>query len=194
MAGRKRAFDREIALDKAMRVFWNNGFAGTSVSNLTSELGINTPSLYAAFGNKEQLFKEVMSHYSTHYVSRHYKNLIGESELSFKERLEVCFSGLIALFTDGETPLGCLLVKSVNESESVAFPEEVRQRQYNTANLAKRRKVDGEVEGIGEESQETQKANQWFEEAEEAEQALSSQPDAEMVKAMAAHLVPRSQG
>ena len=124
MAGRKRAFDREIALDKAMRVFWNNGFAGTSVSNLTSELGINTPSLYAAFGNKEQLFKEVMSHYSTHYVSRHYKNLIGESELSFKERLEVCFSGLIALFTDGETPLGCLLVKSVNESESVAFPEE----------------------------------------------------------------------
>ena len=50
-AGRKRAFDKQEALDKAMRVFWASGYSGTSLSDLTTALGINKPSLYAAFGN-----------------------------------------------------------------------------------------------------------------------------------------------
>ncbi|MCB1719370.1 MAG: helix-turn-helix transcriptional regulator, partial [Candidatus Competibacteraceae bacterium] len=49
-AGRKRAFDKAEALDKAMRVFWENGYSGTSVTDLTAALGINKPSMYAAFG------------------------------------------------------------------------------------------------------------------------------------------------
>jgi len=124
MAGRKRTFNKEDALDKAMRLFWNNGYAGTSIANLTSELGINTPSLYAAFGNKEQLFKEALFHYSKQYVEPHYQHLTHSSDANLKERLQACFYGLIELFTDSDTPLGCLIVKSVNESNGITFPVE----------------------------------------------------------------------
>ncbi|MCK8120916.1 TetR/AcrR family transcriptional regulator [Pseudoalteromonas sp. 2CM32C] len=139
MAGRKRAFDREIALDKAMRIFWNNGYAATSVAHLTSELGINTPSLYAAFGNKEKLFKEVIAHYITQYADPCYRHITEPSDAPFIERLRACFYELIQEFSDADTPLGCLLVKSVNESDSVAFPEEatvyINQFGLKTQNL-----------------------------------------------------------
>ena len=139
MAGRKRAFDREIALDKAMRIFWNNGYAATSVAHLTSELGINTPSLYAAFGNKEKLFKEVIAHYITQYADPCYRHIAEPSDAPFIERLRACFYELIQEFSDADTPLGCLLVKSVNESDSVAFPEEatvyINQFGLKTQNL-----------------------------------------------------------
>jgi len=125
MAGRKRTFDKQVALDKAMRLFWRNGYAGTSIANLTAELGINTPSLYAAFGNKEKLFKEALAHYELQYVQPHYQHLIETSDTSLKEQLQACYYGLITLFSEGDTPLGCLLVKSVNELDSVAFPKEV---------------------------------------------------------------------
>ncbi|GAD89633.1 putative TetR family transcriptional regulator [Vibrio halioticoli NBRC 102217] len=139
MAGRKRSFDRDIALDKAMRIFWNNGYAATSVANLTSELGINTPSLYAAFGNKEQLFKEVVAHYIKQYSEPCYRHITEPSDAHFIERLRACFYELIQKFSDADTPLGCLLVKSVNEYDSVAFPEEatvyIKQFGLKTKNL-----------------------------------------------------------
>lgn len=139
MAGRKRSFDRDIALDKALRIFWNNGYAATSVANLTSELGINTPSLYAAFGNKEQLFKEVIAHYITQYSEPCFRHIIEPSDVPFIERLRATFYELIQQFSDADTPLGCLLVKSANESDSVAFPEEatayIKQFGLKTQNL-----------------------------------------------------------
>jgi len=62
--GRPREFDAEKALDKAMRVFWKKGYEGTSLPDLTRAMGINRPSLYAAFGNKEQLFRKAMDRYN----------------------------------------------------------------------------------------------------------------------------------
>ncbi|AZG74891.1 MULTISPECIES: TetR/AcrR family transcriptional regulator [Shewanella] len=123
-AGRKRAFDKEVVLDKAMRLFWANGYSGTSVANLSSELGINTSSLYGTFVNKEQLFKDALAHYQKQYVEVNYSHLVEPSNATLKERLQACFYGLIELFTSDETPRGCLLVKSLNESDSVAFPED----------------------------------------------------------------------
>src|SRR5258708_33993834 len=61
--GRPRAFDREVALDRALRLFWTQGFEGTSISDLTDALDINPPSLYAAFGSKEELFREALGLY-----------------------------------------------------------------------------------------------------------------------------------
>jgi AcrR family transcriptional regulator len=58
--GRPQAFDREAALDCALRLFWTQGFEGTSISDLTEALDINPPSLYAAFGSKEELFREAL--------------------------------------------------------------------------------------------------------------------------------------
>src|SRR5205823_11141215 len=61
--GRPRAFDPDAALDRAMHVFWAKGYEGASLSDLTRSMRINRPSLYAAFGNKEQLFRKVLDRY-----------------------------------------------------------------------------------------------------------------------------------
>jgi len=62
--GRPREFDLEEALDKAIDVFWRHGYGGTSLSDLTEAMGISRPSLYSAFGNKEQTFKAAVERYA----------------------------------------------------------------------------------------------------------------------------------
>lgn len=109
-AGRKKAFDKEVALAKAMRVFWGNGYAGTSIVQLSSALGINAPSLYATFGSKENLFRDVLSHYFQHYAAPSYLHLTDDKQTSVEVRLTGYFNSLISLFTSEETPKGCLLV------------------------------------------------------------------------------------
>jgi AcrR family transcriptional regulator len=61
--GRPRLFDTDAALNKALRVFWKKGYEGTSLPDLTAAMGINRPSLYAAFGNKEELFRKAVARY-----------------------------------------------------------------------------------------------------------------------------------
>jgi AcrR family transcriptional regulator len=61
--GRPRSFDREQALERAMLVFWKHGYEATSLNDLTRAMGINPPSLYAAFGDKEQLFLAAIEKY-----------------------------------------------------------------------------------------------------------------------------------
>src|SRR2546427_7219452 len=62
--GRPRAFDADVALDRAMHLFWAKGYEGAALSDLTRAMRINRPSLYAAFGNKEQLFGKVLDRYA----------------------------------------------------------------------------------------------------------------------------------
>src|SRR6185312_14792430 len=61
--GRPREFDRDAALEAAMLLFWRKGFAATSMNDLCDAMGVRSPSLYAAFGGKEQLYLEAMEHY-----------------------------------------------------------------------------------------------------------------------------------
>ncbi|MEV0297301.1 TetR/AcrR family transcriptional regulator [Nocardia sp. NPDC050710] len=65
--GRPRSFDRDAALDKALRLFWTRGYEATSIGDLTAELGIGAPSLYAAFGDKAKLFAEVVQTFGARY-------------------------------------------------------------------------------------------------------------------------------
>src|SRR4051794_21442736 len=62
--GRPRAFDTEKALDQAMRIFWKHGYEAASLPQLTRAMGINRPSMYAAFGNKESLFRKALDRYT----------------------------------------------------------------------------------------------------------------------------------
>ncbi|NNG35648.1 TetR/AcrR family transcriptional regulator [Nakamurella aerolata] len=66
-AGRPRSFDRDSALDKAILVFWRHGYEATSIRDLTAELGVSAPSLYLAFGDKQQLFDEAIRTYDVRY-------------------------------------------------------------------------------------------------------------------------------
>jgi AcrR family transcriptional regulator len=61
--GRPREFDRNAALEAAMLLFWRKGFAATSMNDLCDAMGVRSPSLYAAFGSKEELYLEAMEHY-----------------------------------------------------------------------------------------------------------------------------------
>jgi AcrR family transcriptional regulator len=61
--GRPREFDVDTALDLALQVFWRKGYEGASMSDLTEAMGITKPSLYAAFGNKEDLFRKALDRY-----------------------------------------------------------------------------------------------------------------------------------
>src|SRR5580658_1011467 len=95
--GRPRDFDVEKALGRAMRVFWRKGYLGTSLSDLTDAMGINRPSLYAAFGNKESLFHKVLERYAegpSVYLS---EALRAPNARAVIERL---FHGVVDLLTD----------------------------------------------------------------------------------------------
>lgn len=63
--GRPREFNTEVALAAALRVFWTKGYEGASLTDLTEAMGITRPSLYAAFGNKEALFKQALNLYES---------------------------------------------------------------------------------------------------------------------------------
>lgn len=132
-AGRKRAFDKEEALDKAMRVFWENGYSGTSVTDLTAALGINKPSMYAAFGNKEQLFATALEHYMVNYRAPVLQRLTEPPEAPLRERMKAFLCGVIDLVSNPAAPKGCLFVKSCCESGSVAIPDDITSSLGNMA-------------------------------------------------------------
>ena len=106
--GRPRTFDREDALRRAMEVFWDRGYEGASMSELTAAMGINSPSLYAAFGCKEQLLREAVAHYNETEGSAAAKALC-ELSTAREAIAEVLRHNVIA-FTDPEKPPGCMIV------------------------------------------------------------------------------------
>ncbi|GLY03039.1 MULTISPECIES: TetR/AcrR family transcriptional regulator [Actinoplanes] len=79
-AGRPRAFDRDLALREAARLFWQHGYSGTSTRTLTSALGISSSSLYAAFGTKAALFDEAVRTYALRY-SAIYERAVAEPSI-----------------------------------------------------------------------------------------------------------------
>ena len=107
--GRPRAFDEEEVLDVAMRLFWEHGFDGTSMSELTEAMGINRRSVYAAFGNKEALFTAALERY-----------LAGPGAFVDKARAlptarqvaEAFLRGSVEAFTSSDRPSGCMAVQS----------------------------------------------------------------------------------
>lgn len=103
--GRPRAFDPEAALETAMRLFWAKGYEGTSLTDLTEAMGINRPSLYAAFGNKEELFRKACARYTGGATP------IGTAceNLTAREAVETFLLGVAEGVADSEHS-GCMLV------------------------------------------------------------------------------------
>src|SRR5260221_6046735 len=103
--GRPRAFDIAEALEQALRVFWKKGYLGTSLSDLTGAMGINRPSLYAAFGNKQSIFRKALDLYSKGPSA-----YLGEAlhEPTARAVVERLLHGVVDLLTDPQSPATCL--------------------------------------------------------------------------------------
>jgi len=106
--GRPREFDIEKALDRALKVFWRKGYEGASLPDLTKAMRINRPSLYAAFGNKEALFRKVLDRYVEGPAAYVREALDEPTARAVAERL---LGGAIDLLTDPRNPQGCLMVQ-----------------------------------------------------------------------------------
>lgn len=106
--GRPRAFDRDLAVDKAMFLFWKHGFDSTSLNMLKAELGISAASFYAAFGSKESLFREAVDRYISSYGRA--SSPLWDMSISPSQGLEQALRDSARMQTDQQHPLGCLLV------------------------------------------------------------------------------------
>src|SRR5882757_3781169 len=101
--GRPREFDADRALDRALYVFWRKGYEGTTLPDLTRAMGINRPSLYAAFGSKEGLFRKALDRYAEGPAAYVREALNGPTARAVAERL---LGGAIDLATDRRNPRG----------------------------------------------------------------------------------------
>jgi AcrR family transcriptional regulator len=106
--GRPREFDTEKALELATELFWRKGYEGTSLFDLTGTLGITRPSLYAAFGNKEALFRLALDRYEARAGAYRIKALQAPTAYEVAQRL---LEGAAALHGDKNNPVGCLGVQ-----------------------------------------------------------------------------------
>ena len=105
--GRPRAFDKDTALDRALTVFWEKGYEGTSISDLTAAMGVNPPSLYAAFGNKQALFKLALDRYEARR-----DEILAEAFAAptAREAMARLLLGTADRLSDKTAPRGCLMV------------------------------------------------------------------------------------
>lgn len=118
-AGRPRTFDAEQALDSAMRVFWQKGYEGSSLPELTKAMGMNRPSLYAVFGNKEQLFRKALDRYE---AAR--RRLYDEALAAPTARavVEAVLRNFVDLQTEPDKPHGCMGINGALACSDDALP------------------------------------------------------------------------
>ncbi|NNA88842.1 TetR family transcriptional regulator [Pseudomonas sp. ICMP 8385] len=113
MAGRPREFDREAALQRAMLLFWEQGYEGTSMSALVAALGIASARIYAAFGSKQALFREAVALYES-----------GEggfadcalAQTGLRSAIRDMLEDAITTYTQSGRPGGCLVVSAASST------------------------------------------------------------------------------
>jgi AcrR family transcriptional regulator len=106
--GRPRSFDRAAALETAMRLFWARGYEATSVAELAEAMGINPPSLYAAFGDKRRLFAEAVQRYRAGPGS--FAAEVFACAASAREAVEGMLVRAAAAYADPARPPGCMVI------------------------------------------------------------------------------------
>jgi AcrR family transcriptional regulator len=111
--GRPREFDPDEVLDRAVHAFWRRGFRATSLNELARELGIEKPSLYAAFGNKEQLFLKALDRYAAGFGRRAIAAL--DTAPTGREAIAALLSTFAEQLSDPKTPAGCLIANCAAE-------------------------------------------------------------------------------
>ena len=146
--GRPRAFDREAALASATRLFWTKGYEATSIADLTSAMGIGSPSLYAAFGSKEALYAEALRHYHENNEPYFWTRFAAAptARAAFDAFLMDSAAALTGCVVDN--PRGCMVALSSVGSEGHAeLGDLVRASRKETFARLKRRLDRGVADG-----------------------------------------------
>ncbi|MBB5840647.1 TetR/AcrR family transcriptional regulator [Kribbella italica] len=117
--GRPRGFDTDEALERAMRVFWEQGYEGASLTDLTGAMGITKTSMYAAFGNKEQLFRKALDRYTEGPSAYAFRAL---EEPTARGVVEALLRGSARTTTEPKTFSGCLGVQGALASSEASRP------------------------------------------------------------------------
>ncbi|MGN7360671.1 TetR/AcrR family transcriptional regulator [Paenibacillus sp. SAF-054] len=110
---RQREFDKEQALGEAMELFWEKGYAATSISDLTAAMGIQRPSLYAAFGDKEELFETALRKYLNQHAARIRTKL--HANPSVKAAIHTFFEDLVEDGYREKPSKGCFCINTMVE-------------------------------------------------------------------------------
>jgi len=118
--GRPRAYEPDVALAKALDLFRKDGFAATSLDDLSAATGMNRPSLYGAFGDKRELYIKSYQRYRND--ARAAMIEVFRSEQPIRERLKRIFAIALDIYLGGESPRGCFTVMTA-ASEAVADPD-----------------------------------------------------------------------
>lgn len=143
--GRPRAFCVDAALNHALEVFWRKGYEGASLNDLTEAMGINKPSLYAAFGNKEELFRKALDRYTKEKVAYLHEAVEAPTAYGMAERMLV---GAADMLTDPHHPVGCLTVKGAmtcsDQSPSVKFELDKIRTKFETTMRERLERAIGE--------------------------------------------------
>jgi len=146
--GRPREFCVDTALAAALRVFWTKGYEGASLTDLTDAMGVTRPSLYAAFGNKEALFRKALDLYERDKMAYVSAALEEPTARAVAARMLL---GALEMQTSGSDPKGCLgVISSVAcGSEALSIKAEVVARQASSQAAMLRRfeqaKADGDI-------------------------------------------------
>ncbi len=136
--GRAKAFCVETALSRALEVFWRHGFEGASMSELTAAMGITRPSLYATYGNKEDLFRKALDLYDERHMGFTREAL--EAPASRDVALRI-LNGFAHMATDAQKPRGCMDTNGTLACSAAADPikdELVRRRALLEVALQRR--------------------------------------------------------
>jgi len=110
---RIKEFDEVQALEKAMHLFWNHGYDGTSLQMLEKAMGLVRTSIYNTYGNKRKLFNQVITHYEETVITQLMISVERESDI--RKSMEKMLNGEINLHFNKNNPGGCLIVLSVLE-------------------------------------------------------------------------------
>jgi AcrR family transcriptional regulator len=146
VTGRPREFDRDAALEAAMLLFWRKGFAATSMNDLCDAMGVRSPSLYAAFGSKEELYLEAMEHYVRTQGAVWNKLAEGETARAGIENLLIAGSEILP--KSRPTPAGCMaMLAAVGDEWPAAVVRVVKKVRLEVLDLLRARLETAVAEG-----------------------------------------------
>lgn len=145
--GRPRAFDCDDVLRRAMRIFWEKGYEGTSMADLTTAMGIGAPSLYAAFGNKAELFAAALKVYETQIGTAIWESL--EKAATARQAFADFLKETALSYAQPDQPRGCMIALEglFGDADAIPARDVLRERRLDNVRLLRERLERGVADG-----------------------------------------------